>query len=64
MIQRLATLGIGIEWGVPAFVMGVPGLLLILVVLAQTLGGSAWLPLVRRRIGAFGIRAPRRSDRD
>ena len=64
MIQRLATLGIGIEWGVPAFVMGVPGLLLILVVFAQTLGGSAWLPLVRRRIGAFGIRGPRRSDRD
>ena len=64
MIQRLAALGVGIEWGVPAFVMGVPGLLLILVVLAQTLGGSAWLPLVRRRIGAFGVRDRRRSNRD
>ncbi len=64
MIQRLATLGMGIEWGVPAFVMGVPGLLLILVVLAQTLGGSAWLPIVRRRIGAFGVGGRRRADRN
>jgi hypothetical protein len=62
MIQRLALLGVGIEWGVPAFVMGVPGLLLILVVLAQIVGGSAWLPIVKRRIGSFGIRGPGRSD--
>jgi hypothetical protein len=59
MIQRLGSVGLGVEWGVPAFVMGVPGLLLILIVLAQSLGGSAWLPVVRRRIGSFGIRGPR-----
>jgi hypothetical protein len=56
MIQRLGSLGLGIEWGVPAFIVGVPGLLIILVIVLQSLGGSAWLPLVRRKIGTFGIR--------
>lgn len=59
MIQRLGTLGLGVEWGVPAFVVGVPGLLILLVILLQSLGGAAWLPLVRRRIGGFGVRRPR-----
>jgi hypothetical protein len=59
MIQRLGALGVGVEWGVPALVMGVPGLLIILIVLAQSLGGAAWLPVVRRRIGGFGISGPR-----
>jgi hypothetical protein len=63
MIQRLGTLGLGIEWGVPGLIMGVPGLLIILVILLQALGGAAWLPLVRRRIGGFGVRGPRQRKR-
>ena len=41
---------------VPGFIAAVSGFLLILLLLAQALGALAWLPLVRRRIGAFGIR--------
>jgi hypothetical protein len=63
MIQRLDALGLGIEWGIPAVITGVPGLLIVLIVLAQSLGGSAWLPLVRRRIGGFEIRGSRPADR-
>jgi hypothetical protein len=63
MIQRIDALGLGIEWGIPAVITGVPGLLILLIVLAQSLGGSAWLPLVRRRIGSFEIRATRPTDR-
>ena len=41
----------------PGLVLSVPGLLLVLVViLAQAVGAVAWLPVVRRRIGAFGLR--------
>jgi hypothetical protein len=63
MIQRLGALGLGIEWGVPAFVTGVPGLAILLIVLLQSFGGSAWLPLVRRRIGSFGVKRPTRPRR-
>ena len=53
--------GLGaIEWAVPAFVLGVPGLLLILAVGAQALVSLAWLPMVRRWLGGFG---PRRRQR-
>ena len=38
----------GFEWAVPAFVLTVPGLLLILAVLGQALIGLAWVPLARR----------------
>ncbi len=49
--------GGGFAWAVPGLVLSVPGLLLVLVViLAQALGAVAWLPVVRRRIGAFGLR--------
>ena len=49
--------GEGFAWAVPGLVLSVPGLLLVLVViLAQALGAVAWLPVVRRRIGAFGFR--------
>jgi hypothetical protein len=43
-----------LDWAVPGLVLSVPGLLLLLAVLAQSLGALAWLPIVRRRIGAFG----------
>ena len=42
-------------WAFPAFVMSVPGLLLILAIGAQALGALAWLPLVRRRLGGFEL---------
>jgi hypothetical protein len=49
--------GLGLlAWTVPGFAATVPGILLILFVLAQVLGGLAWLPVVRRRIGGFGFR--------
>lgn len=46
----------GVEWAVPAFALGVPGLLLMLAVGAQTVVGAAWLPFVRRWLGGLGVR--------
>ena len=40
---------------VPGFIAAASGFLLILLLLAQALGALAWLPIVRRRIGAFGF---------
>jgi hypothetical protein len=40
---------------VPGFLAAASGFLLILLMLAQALGALAWLPVVRRRIGSFGI---------
>jgi hypothetical protein len=48
-----------IEWAVPSLVLSVPGLLLILAVLAQALVGSLWIPVIRRWLGAFGVRRRR-----
>jgi hypothetical protein len=50
-----------LEWAVPAMTMTVPGLLLMLAVLAQLSTGAVWLPVVRRWLGAFGIGRRRRS---
>jgi len=44
---------------VPGFLAAASGFLLILLMLAQALGALAWLPVVRRRVGSFGI-GPRR----
>jgi len=44
---------------VPGFLAAASGFLLILLMLAQALGALAWLPVVRRRVGSFGI-SPRR----
>ena len=49
-----------IVWAVPSLVLTVPGLLLLLTILAQLAGAAAWLPVVRRKLGGFGIRADRR----
>ena len=49
--------GRAFDWAVPGVVLSVPGLVLVLAILAQAMGALAWLPLVRRRIGAFGFRA-------
>jgi len=49
--------GEGFAWAVPGLVLTVPGLLIVLAAIgAQLLGAFAWLPVVRRRIGAFGLR--------
>ena len=42
----------GFEWAVPALVLTVPGILLVIAVLAQALIGLAWLPVVRRWLGS------------
>jgi hypothetical protein len=48
-----------LEWAVPALLLSVPGLLLLLAVLAQAAGGLLWLPMVRRWLGGFGLRRRR-----
>ena len=53
-----------IDWAVPALTLTVPGLLLMLAVVAQLSTGAVWLPIARRWMGAFGVgrrRRPRRS---
>ena len=55
----LGPLDFAFEWLIPGFVVALPGLLVVLVVLAQALVGSAWLPLVRRDLGDFGLRRRR-----
>jgi hypothetical protein len=55
----LGSLGL-FGWAVPGLVMSVPGLLILIIIMAQVLGGLAWLPFARRRIGAFGLGKRRR----
>lgn len=57
--------GVGslIDWAVPALVLSVPGLLVLLAILAQTAVGALWLPVARRWLGAFGLRRKRRQER-
>jgi hypothetical protein len=43
-------------WSVPAVAIGVPGLLVLVVVLLQLAGGAAWLPVVRRSLAGIGLR--------
>ena len=45
-----------LQWAVPALVLSVPGLLLLIAVLAQMAGGLLWLPMVRRWLGGVGDR--------
>jgi hypothetical protein len=52
-----------LDWAVPALALTVPGLLLMLAVLAQLSVGALWLPVVRRWLGGFGVgRRRRRRD--
>ncbi len=53
-------LGLSLELVVPSVALVVPGLLLILAVLAQSLGALAWLPFVRRTLGEKGPPTGRR----
>jgi hypothetical protein len=53
----------GIEWAVPALALGVPGLLVIVALLAQGLIGVLWLTYARRRLRGLGVRLLTRSGR-
>ena len=50
----------GMVWAVPSIVLTVPGLLLVLAILAQVAAGAAWVPVVRRKLGPsrIGLRHP------
>jgi Bacterial Ig domain len=50
----------GLDWAVPALALTVPGLLLMLAVLAQLAASALWLPVVRRWLGGFGVGRRRR----
>jgi hypothetical protein len=50
-------------WAYPAFVLSVPGLLLLAAIGAQAIGALSWLPLVRRRLGTFDISRRHRRKR-
>lgn len=53
--STLGLFGKAFDWLVPGALVSVPGLLLVVAVLAQMFGALAWLPLVRRKIGGFGF---------
>ena len=54
-LAAFGALGFG-AFTVPGLVMGVPGLLLVLAVLFQLLGGSAFVPIARRWQRGVGLR--------
>jgi hypothetical protein len=47
-----AAVGAPVSWVIPALVTGVPGILIILLVVAHVLIGASWLPAVGRLLGA------------
>jgi hypothetical protein len=53
--STLGFIGRAFDWLVPGAMLTVPGLLLLLAIAAQAFGALAWLPLVRRKIGDFGL---------
>jgi hypothetical protein len=53
----------GIELAVPTLVLTVPGILIVLAVLAQSLGAAIWLPVLRRWFGGVGVRQRDRPER-
>jgi hypothetical protein len=59
-LGTLGPLSFSFEWLIPSLVVSGPGLLVLLVIGAQLLAGAAWLPLVRRDIGDFGLASRRR----
>lgn len=61
-IDALALLGDGQMWFVPALVVSVPGLLVILAIALQMIGGLAWLPVMRRTMRRYGEDPPRRGS--
>jgi hypothetical protein len=55
--QFAVLFGRAFDWAVPGLLLSLPGLILVLAIAAQLGGALAWLPLVRRRIGGFGLRS-------
>jgi hypothetical protein len=46
---RTALIEMGlVGWTIPAVALGIPGLLVVVVVALQLVGGMAWLPVARR----------------
>jgi hypothetical protein len=45
---------------VPGFIAAASSIVL-LIILLQVVGAAVWLPIVRRRIGAFHVGAPKRT---
>jgi hypothetical protein len=60
----LGPLSFSFEWLIPSLVVSGPGLLVLIVIGAQLLAGAAWLPLVRRDVGDFGLGSRRRARRE
>jgi len=60
----LGPLSFSFEWLIPSLVVSGPGLLVLIVIGAQLLAGAAWLPLVRRDVGGFGLGSRRRGRRE
>ena len=60
----LGPLSFSFEWLIPSLVVSGPGLLVLIVIGAQLLAGAAWLPLVRRDVGGFGLGSRRRGPRE
>jgi hypothetical protein len=54
-VSAVRAIGIG-SFAVPGLVVGVPGLLVVLAVTLQIVGGSAWLPLANRWLSGIGVR--------
>ncbi len=59
----LGPLDFSFDWFIPGFFVTLPGLLVILAVLAQVIAGAGWLPIVRRELGDIGVRRRRRLGR-
>jgi hypothetical protein len=51
--------GLAIEWLVPTLVVTVPGILLMLAILAQGAGALLWLPYAKRTLDDDRRRRPR-----
>jgi hypothetical protein len=60
----LGPLSFSFEWLIPSLIVSGPGLLILIVIGAQLLAGAAWLPLVRRDVGNFGLGSRRRGPRE
>jgi hypothetical protein len=60
----LGPLSFSFEWLIPSLVVSGPGLLVLIVIGAQLVAGTAWLPLVRRDVGEFGLGSRRRGRRE
>lgn len=56
----LDALGMLGPFAVPGFIAVASSIVLLLIILLQAIGAAVWLPIVRRRIGAFNV-APKRT---